>query len=83
MRIEILLLVLLLAGCVRIAEIPDNRNFCPEERGMICTMEYVPVCGYFGDNIQCVKEPCAKTYSNGCSACSDTKVEYWIDGECE
>jgi hypothetical protein len=53
------------------------RHMCTaeEKAAQICTMEYVPVCGRdeFGN---------AKTYGNGCSACS-AGVEYWDPGECE
>ncbi|MBN2101363.1 MAG: hypothetical protein JW716_00660 [Candidatus Aenigmarchaeota archaeon] len=61
-----------------------TKTYCTEEqRGVqACTMEYRPVCGWFDESIQCVKYPCADTYSNPCMACSDEKVEYWTEGEC-
>ena len=47
-----------------------------------CTQEYDPVCGWFAENIQCIKYPCANTYSNSCFACSNSDVLYWTEGEC-
>ena len=49
----------------------------------ICTMEYGPVCGYFGQNIQCIRAPCAREYDNSCLACSDENVVSWSEGKCE
>lgn len=45
----------------------DNFITCGEERPEVCTMEYVPVCAELDDGTR-------KTYSNGCSACSDKDV---------
>ena len=47
-----------------------------------CADVYMPVCGWFNSNINCLKYPCASTYSNSCYACSDSKVDYWTNGEC-
>ncbi|MFC1647957.1 hypothetical protein ACFL1B_00715 [Nanoarchaeota archaeon] len=66
-------------------ECPEtDKVFCmPEQRDAeICTMEYRPVCGWNGPNIQCIKWPCAETYSNPCGACSNPDVEYYTEGEC-
>lgn len=66
-------------------ECPEfEKTFCkPEQRGSVaCTMEYRPVCGWFDESIQCIKYPCAATYSNPCMACSDEIVAYWTEGEC-
>ena len=38
---------------------------CVEPRPQLCTMQYDPVCGLTANNQY-------KTYSNACSACSDT-----------
>jgi hypothetical protein len=38
-------------------------------------MDYRPVCGVRSDNT-------TKTYSNGCSACSDPQVVGYFDKEC-
>jgi putative hemolysin len=55
---------------------------CSEPRPEMCTMEYRGVCGFFDSSIKCIKYPCAATYATGCTACSDPKVAYWVDGEC-
>ena|SRR3989338_3074651 len=71
-------------GCKEIAQ-PDLSHDClPEERNVgACDTVYAPVCGYFDPSkIQCIKAPCAQTYSNGCVACDDEKVLSWIEGEC-
>ena len=48
---------------------------CKEPRPQICTMDYTPVCGMHKDHS-------AKTYSNGCGACSNARVISWTKGEC-
>jgi hypothetical protein len=50
-------------------------TLCEEPRPQICTMEYLPVCAN-------LRAGSVKTYASGCSACSDTQVESWIEGEC-
>jgi len=58
-------------------------NDClPEQRNMACTKEYMPVCGWFNRDIQCIKYPCAATFGNRCDACSDENIAYWTEGEC-
>jgi len=56
----------------------------PEQRAAeACTEEYAPVCGWSDPGkIQCMKYPCAQTYSNACSACKDENVAYYTFGEC-
>jgi hypothetical protein len=49
---------------------------CSEPRPQMCTMDYRPVCAQL-ENGQ------LKTYSNGCTACSDTKISSYRDGACE
>ncbi len=48
---------------------------CPNERPMICTMDYRPVCGLKQDNSH-------KTYSNACGACADSKVISHVPQAC-
>ncbi len=48
---------------------------CPEVRPQVCTQDYRPVCAQFGDGSR-------RTYSNGCSACSDGKVMGFLPGQC-
>ncbi len=48
-----------------------------------CIQFYSPVCGWNDpEKIQCIKYPCAQTYSNSCFACSDENVQFWTEGEC-
>lgn len=56
----------------------------PEQRSIdACTAEYAPVCGWSDpEKIQCIKYPCAQTYSNACIACKDDNVGYYTLGEC-
>jgi Kazal-type serine protease inhibitor-like protein len=73
--------VLILSGCGKasteqsnVAEI-EGMTLCEDPRSQMCTMDYRPVCAnLLGDN---------KTYSNGCSACSDLQVTGYQDGACE
>lgn len=48
-----------------------------------CTQIYKPVCGWFNpDDVQCIRYPCAQTYSNECLACVNEDILYWTDGDC-
>lgn len=60
------------------------RTYCTPEskKAQACTMEYMPVCGWYGNNVQCVKYPCAVTAGNKCQACATENVEYYTEGEC-
>ena len=49
---------------------------CPETRPQMCTREYRPVCAKLEDGSM-------KTYSNGCTACTDPKVVGHYPGACE
>ena len=53
--------------------IVDNK--CTEQRPEVCTREYDPVCGYKSDGT-------SKTYSNGCSACTEKEIIGYNYGEC-
>lgn len=58
-------------------------NACiADNRGKSCPEDYTPVCGWFNQSIQCIKYPCATTYSNSCEACNDLKIDYWTEGPC-
>lgn len=52
-----------------------NPTVCPEERPMICTMDYTPVCGSGKDNS-------LKTYSNACAACANPEVVSHVPNAC-
>ena len=55
----------------------------PEEReGEFCPAIYRPVCGYFNQSVQCIKEPCAQTFPNSCQACQNPSVESYSFGPC-
>jgi len=61
-------------------------NYCLEKsrNADACIAVYEPVCGNMdGEKIQCIRAPCANTYSNSCLACSDENVLYYASGECE
>ena len=49
---------------------------CTDPRPEMCTMDYNPVCGMHADGSR-------KTYSNGCSACTNAAVVGWSAGACE
>ena len=71
-----------LEECIQLEKV-INKTYCESPRPEICTMDYAPVCGFYSKEIQCIKAPCGGTYSNGCSACSDEKVEFYTEGECD
>ena len=60
---------------------------CSEPRPQICTREYRPVCATRDTGVRCVTTPCPstelKTYSNGCTACSDPGVVGYQLNACE
>jgi len=49
---------------------------CPVPRPEVCTQEYRPVCAQR-------KDRSVKTFSNGCSACTDPSVRGYREGACE
>lgn len=65
---------------------PDvNESLCnaQEREGQFCTEIYSPVCGWFNpQKVQCIKYPCANTYSNRCFACHEENVKYITQGVC-
>lgn len=64
----------------------DNltKVYCePKQRGNFCSMIYKPACGWFDSTkIQCLRYPCAQTFSNSCVACSNKNVVFFTEGEC-
>jgi len=62
----------------------DVKVFCkPGQReGDFCIQIDDPVCGWFGQNIQCIRYPCAQTFSNSCFACLNEDVAYHTKGSC-
>jgi len=64
------------------APCPSGEVYCSSPRPEVCTEEYMPVCGWFGPDVQCIRYPCASTFGNGCLACSDINVAYYTPGEC-
>ena len=73
-------------GCKIVSNYTNQteRNYCTEEsrNTTACILLYQPVCGWFNSSIQCIRYPCASTYSNSCFACAEGMVEYWTNGEC-
>ncbi|MBD3319325.1 hypothetical protein GF342_05445 [Candidatus Woesearchaeota archaeon] len=63
---------------------PEGATFCqPNDRGLFCTAEYDPVCGWIDPGqADCETFPCTETKSNACTACADPTVVYWTPGEC-
>jgi hypothetical protein len=59
-------------------------NYCTVEqkKAEVCPEYYSATCGWFNISINCIKYPCAATYSNPCFACADAKVDYYTIGEC-
>jgi len=59
---------------------------CQNPRPEVCTEEYRPVCALHDTGVRCITTPCAstewKTYGNACTACSDTDVIGYKQGEC-
>ena len=69
-------------GCTATPESTDDGEpraaevLCTDPRPEICAMDYTPVCGQLDDGTE-------KTFSNGCSACSDRAVVSYRPGACE
>lgn len=65
-----------LTACSSNTITPVNNTICKEPRSAVCTMNYMPVCG-----LQSNKEN--KTYSNACTACSDSDVISYVENACK
>ncbi len=61
-----------------------EKTYCkPEQKGAeFCYELYAPVCGWFNQNIKCIKYPCAQNFENNCFACANENVEYYTSGKC-
>jgi len=63
----------------------EERIYCDEQGRLaeLCIEIYQPVCGWNDpEKINCIKYPCASTYSNSCFACMNEEVLYYTNGEC-
>jgi hypothetical protein len=63
----------------------EEKHYCAiaDRASEACMDVYDPVCGWVDPGqIQCIRYPCAATYSNSCFACIDSKVQYWTESEC-
>ncbi len=73
------------APCPRSDEIIiGDKHYCRpvDRKAEACMTLYDPVCGWFSQDIKCIKYPCAITAGNSCEACINPNVEYWTEGEC-
>ena len=73
-----ILTILLLNIFVEISSSMATRNYCRHPRPRACREIFSPVCAYKYNR----QHPPRYTASNGCSACRDHSVEYWITGRC-
>lgn len=74
-------------GCETInitANQTEQKILCtPEQKkAQVCPEYFSATCGWFNSSIQCIKYPCAQTFSNPCFACADENVDYYTVGEC-
>lgn len=73
--------LLLISGCTSlpasVQSVPQTADLilCEEPRTQICTREYRPVCAQ-------LETGSSKTYSNGCTSCSDPQVVSYIADAC-
>jgi hypothetical protein len=76
--VTILFLSAAACGCSA-TQMKDDLTECTEPRPEVCTMDYTPVCG-----LQRVSgSEQWKTFSNACSACSDSTVVGYNKDACE
>ena len=71
----LIIIAFLLSACQSAPKQPEVATKCTDPRPQVCTANYVPVCGVRSDQT-------TKTYSNGCSACSDPDVVGHNPGAC-
>ena len=53
----------------------QEMTVCTDPRPQVCTMDYRPVCAQLEDGS-------FKTYSNGCTSCTDQEVTGYTEGAC-
>ena len=78
------LLLMLLVACIPVQKEEINGTYCtPDQRKAdLCIALYQPVCGWFNEDIKCIRYPCAQTYGNSCESCKNEQVLYYTEGEC-
>lgn len=60
-----------------------DKNYCSNMDLSNCVSKSESVCGWFDPNkVSCTDGPCVKRYVGECSACADSRVVYWTEGEC-
>lgn len=70
---------------------PADFTQCPPRRPdagpVMCTKEYMPVCGLVDTGVRCITTPCPsatkRTFGNKCEACGAEKVIGYTKGACE
>ena len=84
----ILAIIFLLTACTSQPQqmlVEPETIKCPNERSLMCTREYAPVCATRDTDVRCLTTPCPsseeKTYGNGCTACADVKVLHYRAGK--
>jgi hypothetical protein len=76
------LLVAVTSGCAATGDPPPPRDdspdlvACSDPRPQMCTMQYDPVCARLGSG----DTAAWKSYSNGCTACSNPAVSAYRPG---
>jgi hypothetical protein len=84
-RVSIVTICLFSISCASYSEKKDKNDIdepgaldliiCEDPRPQICTREYDPVCATREDGS-------VKTYSTGCTSCSDARVTGYKPGKC-
>jgi len=76
-----------ISGCKDKPVVDSLFKQCQEPRSQMCTKDYRPVCAVLKPAVQCLTDDCPLikqvTYSNGCTACSDSQVIKFKSGACK